>query len=340
MTKSSNSKLRRPLTTGIGSLPFRETSASLNSAFSVDLPYFPTLPQRDPREGMLAAVLEGFPGVRLREAEVNWDAAAWAEERKLFEERLAEALNRNRYLDFLPAVFLSRWEDFCRWLGEHPSARAKSQVTGLFTASRAMRGLQELPLPKQEKVLQALADFIFARAMAMAAGIRLAERQPLIFFDEPAWPSWDPRNPSDHFLAGKFRELLEDLKNAGVQTGIHCCGRANFSTWLTWDFDYLSLDCDISLEDLLREEGALQSWLNAGGALSLGVVPTALPAGWDVRQEAKKLLERFPEGVKAAVFQSCLLTPACGLGLRSPGETESVFKALAEFTKIIQDAAL
>ncbi len=316
-------------TTGIGSLPFLETARGLDSAFALEIPYFPTLPRRDSREGMLAQGMSGFPGSALESSgEVRWDSAGWKSGRELLAERLAEAFNRNRYVDFLPSAESSCWEGFLERLQHSKGDTAKSQLVGPVTLASSLQGMEA-------EALDQVAELLFAKALAMSTAIRLGGKQAIFFWDEPGLHDLDlSREPARRAFA-KLREMADDLRNHGVKVGIHCCGRADFPPLLDFPLDYLSFDSALSLESILQDSAVLSRWLEKGGRLSFGIVPTQLPANWYAARVSRQLKQK--ENIFPELLSGSLLTPACGLGLRSEGETQSVFTALINVKRNLDD---
>ena len=76
------------LTTGIGSLPHREAVPALDLIFKYcpQLPFWPQLPKRDIREGMVAQFSEGLPCIKVTDKGVLFGADNREEELgKLYE---------------------------------------------------------------------------------------------------------------------------------------------------------------------------------------------------------------------------------------------------------------
>ena len=78
------------LTTGIGSLPHREVVPALDLIFKYcpQLPFWPQLPKRDIREGMVAQFSEGIPCIKVTDKGVLFGADSREEELEKFYEKI------------------------------------------------------------------------------------------------------------------------------------------------------------------------------------------------------------------------------------------------------------
>ncbi len=324
-------------TTGIGSLPYREAVLALNRAFAVDIPYFPTLPRLDLREGMVAQALEGFPGAFWKSGgELRFEFAAWRRGRRALADRLLNAFHRNRYRDFSPAGTSSLWELFVERASRHSGAWVKAQWLGPCTAVRAL-GLEQAPQEEAMELVAQVSEWVFARALAICGELQRNGKQVLFFWDEPGLSG--PRQPLLALAAEQLRERSVELKNYGAKVGIHSCGAWDFADTLRWPLDYVSFDLALSGEGLLTQAEALRGFRQGGGRLCLGIVPTSPPSGWDPGPVCGTWRERFSaamgEDEGRVLLEEAILSPACGLGTKTPEETEKVFALLAKVKELL-----
>ena len=120
------------------------------------------------------------------------------------------------------------------------------------------------------------------------------------------------------------------MRKTGALVGIHCCGDAGWERILPLGFDVLSIDAGISLRSVLARREELAAFERAGGLLALGVVPTDRAAS---TPEPEALVAQLRSALAAAGRETlatrALLTPACGLALRTVTEAEEVFAGLS-----------
>jgi len=315
-------------TTGIGSLPHLDPLKALDSAFRTEIPFYPTLPQRHREEGMLNQALAGIPGLKfLSETEWTLEKNLWLAERETALEKLREAVNRNNYQAYLPSPETSVWEPFWQRLSQAPSLWAKTQLVGPLTLGLTSVGLEEWSESERVELVDFLQTQLFVKAMAMHSAIKLQGKRSLIFLDEPCLAGADLGQAWPGLFWTALKDLVLDLSNQGMELGLHCCGDADFKPCLDLKIRILSFDSALSLARILRDIPELPPWLEQGGRLALGAVPTALPDDWDTRRLAEEL-RRALARVGWNALRSSLLTPACGLGLKTPKESERVLGAL------------
>lgn len=333
-------------TTGIGSLPHTQLELALQVALGADIPYAPSLPGKDPCEFMMAQGLEGLPGlVCEKDGGALLAVGTWEREAAALDSKLEGALEEGKVAPFEPSPsFHAAWRPFL-WEVEHRKAAfAKVQCTGPVTARWALRlsdGRAASAVPRLEQQIYRL---ILSRAMAMARAIRERGARPLLFIDEPSLYLLDRRASAAHaVIFEELRILVLALQKEGALVGLHCCGNADWEPILKLGLDVLSCDTRLSLGALLATGEAFWSFIANGGALALGVVPTNLATSYDLEAllEAELALLRAhaprPDAVAQVLAQS-LVTPACGLGLRSVPDCERVVEDLARAQRILRAA--
>lgn len=163
----------------------------------------------------------------------------------------------------------------------------------------------------------------------------------LFFFDEPGLSVLDMHQ-------GHQKEGIEDLKlwagelkEEGVAVGVHCCSDAPWAQLLDIPLDVIAFDAELSLVSILKEKKSLKKWHQQGGRLAVGIVPTEIGPDWDAAERARVVQQAAVQflGKKGGleILKNSLLTPACGLGLRSPDEARQVFKELRKVQDILKD---
>jgi hypothetical protein len=155
-------------------------------------------------------------------------------------------------------------------------------------------------------------DHLAKKAAAMARALKTANVTPMLFFDEPALGMGE-------LPAAELAAVRRVASEEGAIVGVHCCGQTRWSELLGLGFDVVSLDARLSLEALLEDRPAWLSFLERGGTLCLGVIPTSPGARYDVGE----LCDSIEASLRATtpqferVLSRMMLSPACGLGLHS-----------------------
>jgi len=330
-------------TTGIGSLPHTQLEMALQMALQLDIPFLPQLPQGNPSELMIAAALEGLPGASCdAEGTATVDLGAWRAAREDFGVFIERALQADDLKPFEPSATSCRAFRPFLWEVEHRKlAFAKAQIAGPATVrwvATTSEGQSAAEVPELDRQIFRL---LLAKSLALAKALRAAGATPILFIDEPGLYSLDLRDPRHLVTLQELRMLVLALQRDGALVGLHCCGNTQWAALLDLGLDLLSLDVRLSLDAVLEDAPAFFRFLATGAGLSLGIIPTNVAADYS--------LERLVDSVEASlratlrtsprfaeVLSRCLLTPACGLAMRSVIDAERVFEDLREAQRALR----
>ena len=326
-------------TTTIGSLPHTQLELALQQAFLVDIPYLPQLPLRDPAEYMVPQTLDGMPGLRAdKDGNAELDIAEWR--KGWLDAQLEKAIVTGEGLDrFEPRPgACAAWRPFV-WEVEHRRLPlAKVQLAGPTTLRWALRTTEGKPLwelPDGGEIEAQILRLTLAKSLAMAKRLLAAGCTPIVYIDEPGLVAFQ-RNDPRHLLAlQELRVLILTLQRAGAWVGVHCCGNTDWASVLALPWDLISLDARLSMKPLFDTGPAFERFIHAGGLLSLGIVPTNFAPQGSTPQETvlDEVLRTLPaalETVAPGLLSKCLLTPACGLALRSVQDAEAILGRLRD----------
>ncbi|PTL77665.1 hypothetical protein [Vitiosangium sp. GDMCC 1.1324] len=332
-------------TTGIGSLPHTQLEMGLQAALALDIPFLPQLPGGRPSEFMIPQALEGLPGLRWDdEGMCTVDLEAWGRARGDFETRLEVALASGALEAFEPSLEGCRaWRPFLWEVENRKLAFAKAQLAGPFTVRSVARtndGLAALDVPGLD---EAMFRLLLARSLAMVKALRRAGTTPLFYLDEPGLYAYERSNPRHLLAMQELRLLVVALQREGALVGVHCCGNTDWASLLDAGLDMLSLDVRLSLDAVLEESGAFARFLESGATLSLGIIPTDLASSYEVGE----LVDAVEVSFKAAlppghsfsrVGSQVLLTPACGLAMRTVVDAERILEQLKGAQRRLREA--
>jgi methionine synthase II (cobalamin-independent) len=159
----------------------------------------------------------------------------------------------------------------------------------------------------------------------------------IIFFDEPSLSSFGSAfsglNRED--VVHSLNECFEAVKGF---RGVHCCGNTDWSVLLSTNLNILSFDAYGYLETLSLYPKDLKAFLERGGILAWGIVPTSEAV---MKEEANSLVKRFKEGVETlskkgidqTLLQRAIITPSCGTASLSIPLAERVCQLTAEVSR-------
>lgn len=322
--------------TAVGSLPHTDPVAAceLVRKFLPEIPAWPQLPRRDPRESIYAQFSRDFPGALLRDGHVVVDRArdSSAELEQLY----------TRYLEKnLDAVAMNA--DEAAGLGQFAalnwdSARAvKGQVMGPISWGLTVTDQSRRSILYDETLADALAKHLHLLAGWQERELGKLARQTIVFVDEPYLASFGSAYVAverDQVVA-LIEEVFAAL--AGLK-GIHCCGNTDWSLLLSTSLDILNFDTYNFAETLALYPGAVRAFLDRGGIIAWGIVPVgsddavlgATTEGLVERLDAAMHLIASKGVPFDALVNSSLVTPACGMGTLSERAAERALDLLAQ----------
>jgi hypothetical protein len=286
----------------IGSLPHADVDDAVELVLGSQplLPAAPSLPKRAPVEGMIPQAAWGIAGVLvLPDGSLLVDEAAVDPEAPLDGGIDGEPFASLRA--FLAAV-TGRTTPF------------KVQLTGPVTLGLALHAVgvpADRAFGVAEKAVHARVREVLATACANAP-----EARPVLFLDEPGLTAaLEPGFPLgvDDTLDLVSRALA--AVEGSALAGLHCCGRADWPVVLAAGPQILSLPVDAGATE---HPGAVADFLDRGGWVAWGAVPTDRPLG----ETAEILWRRMVAEWDALVVGGCdprrlvhqaMITPACGL---------------------------
>jgi methionine synthase II (cobalamin-independent) len=326
------------LPTAIGSMPHTnpEEACSIIMKCLPDIPAWPQLPQRSPKENMIIQFSEGFPGVVIDGDKIHVEPSADFESELEQIHIDCEQDNAREYgisTEYAAGLytFLSKAKD---------SEIVKGQITGPVTWGLRVTQQDGLGILYDETLAETAAKFLRLKASWQENILREIAPNTIIFVDEPYLVS----------LGSVFTPIPEEnvpilleevIKGIKGTKGLHCCGNTNWSVLLDTKIDILSFDAYNYASSLSTHSDKVKSFLEGGGNIAWGIVPNeeealakeSLPSLRDRLEEAMAPFTRDGVKFRQLVAQG-LITPSCGLESLSP---EAASQALELTAKLSQD---
>jgi methionine synthase II (cobalamin-independent) len=335
------------LATGIGSLPHNDVNAALDLIFQYTprVPFWPQLPKRDIREGMVAQFSQNLPCLKVDGKGLVFDPADKDKKLELFYERLlANDLDYFKITEPF-ALGLHRFYQRLETLDFQEVEFIKGQVTGPFTFCASLNYEDGQPLLFNSVFRQAFLKGLAMKAAWQVNFFKKFAKEIILFIDEPYLAAFGSAYTSLNRaeVVEALAEFTAGIKSPGVLLGVHCCGNTDWSIFTEVDnLDIISFDAFSYLERLVLYADALKGFLNKGGIIAWGLVPTQLFTG---EEKVDLLIRRLKEGIEALtnkgieadlLWRNLLITPSCGLGTFTPEKSEKVFRLLAETSEFLQ----
>ena len=326
------------LPTAIGSMPHvnPDEACSTVMKYLPDIPVWPQLPGRSPKENMVIQFSEGFPGVVVNGDKIHIEPSADFESELEQIHIDCEQDNAHKYgisTDYAAGLyaFLSKATG---------SKLVKGQITGPITWGLRVTGQDGLGILYDDTLAETAAKFLRLKASWQENILREISPDTIIFVDEPYLVSLG--SVFTPIPEEKVPVLLEEvLKGIKGIKGLHCCGNTNWSVLLDTEIDILHFDAYNYASSLSTYSDKVKSFLKRGGSIAWGIVPNeeealakeSLPGLRDRLEEAMAPFTR--DGVKfRQIIAQGLITPSCSLASLS---LEAASQALELTAKLSHD---
>jgi methionine synthase II (cobalamin-independent) len=336
------------MTTGIGSFPHQDEKEVFRLILKnfPEIPFWPQLPKRSFLEGMVVQYSEGFPSLKWKEKEQR----VWVDTSQGFDKEFGKFYQR---LEEGELESFQITEDFAKGLrilkdlsseGHRKKIKyIKGQITGPITFGLALTDQEAKSIFYDPTLRDVLVKHLSLKAQWMENKFNeLFPGTPtMIFFDEPSLSSFGSAfsslNRED--VVHSLNECFDAVK--GLK-GIHCCGNTDWSVLLSTNLNILSFDAYGYLETLSLYPKELKAFLERGGILAWGIVPTSEDV---LKEEAESLVKRFKEGVETlskngidqTLLQRAIITPSCGTASLPIHLAEKVCELTSEVSKKLRE---
>jgi len=332
-----NMRIRPFSTTGIGSLPHLDPKEACKAALeSFDIPFWPQLPQASFREGMIAQFAEGLPGLR-----VDMERGSiWVEDDAEAVGKFYESCTGDAEIP-ISVEYASGLYAFLDEIKGRRFEQVKGHVTGPLTFSLSLKDKGGRPVYFNEELREICLMLLKAKTRWQVGALKPYAGGVIIFIDEPilsALGSTTYISVERQEALRLLSELVETVKAAGATPGVHCCGRAEWPLLIEAGVDILHFDAYEYGDTLGIYPDAIKGFMEAGGILGWGIVPTTDAIGGETLQSLTRLFYERLDGLsghipKELLLRNIILTPSCGTGSRSIGEAMKVFGLLGALKK-------
>jgi len=357
--KQSKPEILGGIATGIGSTPFKEAAPAIEMIRKhlPHVPHWPQLPQRGAREGLIFQAMRCLVDtglVRVDGDEARFDTAAydWPERLTAFyticlaaEQGTMEAMERFAFGTDAAAGFRA----FIDNLKADPAAVrfVKGQVVGPLTMGFQLKdGVGNLAFYNDE-----LRDLV-VRTLALHAGWQCVQLAAvglpiILFIDDPTVAAYGTHahiTLAKEMILESLDQVISAIHQRGALVGIHSCDATDWSLLFATGTDIVSFDAHSFSESMIYYPAELQAFLERGGRVAWGIVPTSEAAfaenGDTLLSRLYQLWERLVElGVDRELLQrQSLITPACGTGLLSEKLAETIYGLTAEVSAVVMNS--
>ncbi len=324
------------LPTAIGSMPHTdpEEARSIVMKYLPDIPAWPQLPKRSPRESMCIQFSEGFPGIVINGDKIHIEPSANFE--TALEQIYIDCEQDNSSKYSVSAEYAAGLHSFLP-LETQRLQLVKGQITGPITWGLTVTRQDGLGILYDETLAEIMAKFLRLKASWQENTLRRISPNPIIFVDEPYLVSLGSvfTPIPEEKVPALLEEVFQGIK--GIK-GLHCCGNTDWPVLLGTTIDILSFDAYNYASSLSAYPDEVKSFLARGGIIAWGIVPNDEEAL--AKESLSSLSDRLGEamapfsrnGVRfQQIIEQGLITPSCGLENLS---LEAASQALELVTKL------
>ena len=334
------------LAIGIGSLPHQDAQSALDLIFKYlpNSPFWPQLPKRDMREGMVIQFSENIPCLEVIDSGLFFSPVCRDKKLEEFYERvIADDLDYFKVSQaFAPGIYKLHQR-----LKETDLSKIdfiKLQVTGPFTFQASINDQNGVMLMHDPVFSQVIFKALNMKLRWQIEYFREFGKKIIAFIDEPYLGSFGSAYTSlnKEDIVKKLNEFTENLKREDVLLGVHCCGNTDWSIFTDIDgIDIINFDAFSFQDKFVLYADNLRVFVKRGGIICWGIVPTQGASG---EENVELLIRKIREGLTALInkgvdkqllIDNLMLSPACGLGTFAPEKAEKVFKLLSETSEFI-----
>ena len=320
-------------TTGIGSLPHLDPEEACRLVLETfDIPFWPQLPKLSFLEWMIPQYSEGMPFI---DVDTAGETISVRKDESDDLQRFYESCKDDCRIA-ISEDYAQGLHAFLKMIRGRQFESVKGQITGPLTFTLGLKDTGGRLLYFDEELREISSMLLQAKVRWQLDQLRPCAKNVLLFIDEPILSAIG----NSTYLGVSREEALRLLTNtvgaikkAGGIPCIHCCGNADWPLVIESGVQMVNFDAYAYMENLAMYHGRIKEFLEEGGYLAWGIVPTTdLIAG----ETPESILDKFNGGLEILsknipeelVLSRTLLTPSCGAGSRSTDETAKIFQLL------------
>jgi len=253
----------------MGIMPHTSVEKALDLALSLDIPFWPQLPNISFYEDMYVQASQNFPGIIIDpdNKRISFNATRFEEELGSYSLHMAEnetfALSR----DFSQVYHQFLTQD----LQGYPAIRG--QVTGPVSQGFRVTDEDSRPIIYDDSVRALLFDFIQKRVNVQYQQLKKKNPNAFVWVDEPGllWVFSGLSGYNDMQARQDYQDFLAGFDGPRA---LHLCPNVNLPYLLQLGVEILSFDA-YQIEIMPKEYAvSVAEFLRSGGIIAWGIVPT------------------------------------------------------------------
>lgn len=257
------------LTTAMAVMPHRDVDCALETALSVDVPFWPQLPLYSYYEDMYVQASEHFPGILL-----NIEKRTLRFSIEKFINELEETMSHfedPEYFD-ISETYSGVYHRFLKLdLADRPAIRG--QLEGPISFGFNIVDQDNRPILFDDTVRSFIIEFLARRINVQLGKLKKINQNAFMFIDEPGLQFVFSAMSGYGDVAAR-RDMENFFSLIERPRGIHLCGNPDWDFLLELDLDILSLDVYTNGEIFSSYASSIKNFLDRGGTLVWGIIPT------------------------------------------------------------------
>ena len=261
------------LTTAMAVMPHTDVSQALNAALSLDVPFWPQLPNYSYYEDMYVQAAEHFPGILL---DIDAKTLKFSIEKFMQEFEAAMAhFEEPHYFDISETYSVVYHRFLALDLSDRPAIRG--QLEGPISFGFNIIDQNDRPILFDDTVRPFMLEFMAKRINVQLERLQKRNANAFMFVDEPGLQFlFSAMAGYGDVKAKEDLDLFFSMVNR--PRGIHLCGNPDWDFLLNLDLDVLSMDIYTNAEIFAAYATSIQRYLDRGGIIIWGIVPTGFEA--------------------------------------------------------------
>ncbi len=329
------------LTTAMAVMPHTDAESALETALSVDVPFWPQLPNYSYYEDMYVQAAEHFPGILL---DLDKRTLKFSLDKFILElEETLAHFDDMSYFDISKKYSVVYHRFLESDLSNRPAIRG--QLEGPISFGFNVLDQDERPILFDDTVRPFMFEFMAKRINAQLDRLKILNGNAFMFVDEPGLQYLFSAMAGYNDLKAKG-DLVLFFSMVDRPCGIHLCGNPDWDFLLGLNLDILSLDIYTNAEIFSSYAPSIKRFLDNGGVIAWGIVPTGFEA---FEQEDMKSLIAQLENVwqilaKKGIdipdmLKKSLLSPAtcCLVNPDKEKTVEKAFSIVQKLSVILRD---
>ncbi len=257
------------LTTAMAVMPHLDADRALETALSVDIPFWPQLPNYSYYEDMYVQAGEHFPGILL---DLDNRTLKFSMDKFILElEETLGHFDEPSYFDISEEYSVVYHKFLEMDLSDRPAIRG--QLEGPISFGFNVLDQDERPILFDDTVRPFMFEFMAKRINVQLARLKKINKNAFMFIDEPGLQFLFSSMAGYNDLKAKG-DLDLFFSTVDGPRGIHLCGNPDWDFLLGLDMDILSLDIHTNAEIFSSYAPSIKRFLDNDGIIAWGIVPT------------------------------------------------------------------